>query len=198
MPARNATKRYEQDSYYHVYNRGAGKGVIFIDDEDRSYFLHLLARYLDPNNHERRGDNNPYPKFDTDLLCYCLMPNHFHLLFYLSDDTAAISEAMRSILAAYTMYFNLRYKRSGHLFQGVYKASHIDTDSYLMHISRYIHMNPADYTANPWSSIKYFQGKKAPGWLHPERILELTPNYDEFLRDYEDYKRWLEGGKDIT
>lgn len=196
MPAKNATKIYIPDGYYHVYNRGAGKQPIFLDDQDRSYFLHLLARYLDPNHEERRGDGNSYPKYEAELLCYCLMPNHFHLLFHLGDDVQAISGAMRSLITAYTMYFNLRHKRSGHLFQGVYKASHVNSDSYLLHISRYIHMNPTSYLAEPWSSIRYYLGETSPSWLHPQVITDLIPDYETFLYDYEAYGHWLNSAKD--
>lgn len=195
MPAKNAQKLYAPDGYYHVYNRGAGKQSIFIDTQDKEYFLHLFARYLDPEHEERRGDGNSYPKYEASLLCYCLMGNHFHLLFQIDQDTQALSGMMRSLMTAYTMYFNLRHKRSGHLFQGVYKASPVDTDSYLLHISRYIHLNPTNYLAEPWSSIRYYLGETPPSWLHPQPILDLTPEYQEFLQDYEAYKYWLESTK---
>lgn len=196
MPSRNVIKQYTPDSYYHVYNRGVGKQPIFIDDRDREYFLKLVRRYLSPANEDRRSDGNSYPTFETDLLCYCLMGNHFHMVFYIAADTSAVSEFMRSLTTAYTMYFNLRHDRAGHLFQGVYKAAPITSESYLMHISRYIHLNPARYKYYAWSSVSYYLGVPAPDWLHPARLLSLVPDYEAFLKDYESYKAWLEASND--
>lgn len=122
------------------------------------------------------------------------MGNHFHTLFYLGEDVSAISEFMRSIGTSYTMYFNKKYKRVGPLFQGTYKASCVTSDSYLLHISRYIHLNPREYETYKYSSLPAYLSKKSVLWLKPQKILDLFEgdDYMEFMKDYEDHKAMLE------
>jgi putative transposase len=196
MPAKNAVKIYEPDSYYHIYNRGAGKQPIFLDNQDKKYFLGILERHLDPDNTKANINGEVYAKYcaDVEILAYCLMGNHFHLFVYVGDDTRKIIALMKSISTAYTMYFNKKYNRVGSLFQGVYKASHITNDVYLVHISRYIHMNPRNYLGYTFSSIGAYLGGDCPKWLHIKRVLELHENtsYLEFMQDYEAHKDWLE------
>ena len=197
MPARNSIKQYDAPSYYHVYNRGAGKRPIFLDDQDRRKFISLLARHLDPDDTSVRADGKIYEKYEVELVAYCLMDNHFHFLLYQESDITAITQLMRSITVAYTMYFNLRYGQQGHLFQGVFKASRIDNHSYLAHITRYIHLNPRSYKRYKWSSLSVYLGKHQETWLHPERVLDMTPTqYLTFLEDYESRKAILGEIKD--
>src|SRR5690606_29088388 len=90
---------------------------------------------------------------------------------------------------AYTMYFNRKYKRHGHLFQSIFKASRIGDEAYLAHITRYIHMNPRSYMRYKWSSLRCYLGEPPPSWLHPERANDLSPaQYRQFLKDYEGKK----------
>lgn len=189
MPSRNSVKTYVPESYYHVYDRGVAKQPIFLDATDKRQFLKILERHLDPANAETKSDGVPYRKFnqELDLLCYCLMGNHFHLLFYLGSDSGSLSALMRSVLTAYTMYFNARYKRVGTLFQGVFKASLITDESYLAHITRYIHLNPRTYRTYHYSSLVYYLGKTPPVWLKPHRILAMFAgdDYGVFVADYE-------------
>lgn len=193
MPSRNVIKEFAADEYYHVYNRGVEKRDIFIDDQDYTVFLGLLKKYLSPIAKVRSPNSNRH-KFESlssqlDLITYCLMPNHFHLLFYQYNEEA-ITKLMRRVVTGYVMYFNNRYKRVGTLFQGRYKAAHINADAYLHHISRYIHMNPKEYKTDPNSSLPYYLGhKKIPTWLKPNAILELFDNdpkqYEKFLNEYQ-------------
>lgn len=102
--------------------------------------------------------------------------------------------AMRGIMTSYSMYFNKKYGLSGVLFESRYKASRISSDEYLMHISRYIHLNPKDWMAYPYSSIHSYY-LSTPEWLHPEPVVELfgsLPKYADLLNDYVDYKKSLE------
>ncbi len=193
MPGKNVIRENDTNAYYHVYNRGAGKQPIFLDDQDRHKFLSLLARHLDPDDTVWRSDGQPYPVFDVELLAYCLMDNHFHLLFYQADDRKAVSGLMKSVSTAYTMYFNKKYRASGHLFQGAYKSSHITTEPYLLHITRYIHMNPRYYLRYQWSSIGAYLGQPAPAWLTIDRLNTMSPaKYKEFLTEYDDRKAEIE------
>ncbi|MFZ2544427.1 MAG: transposase [Candidatus Saccharimonadales bacterium] len=186
MPIRNTIKQYDAPAYYHVYNRGALDSQIFLDDADRNKFLSLFARHLDPANDDTKTDGKVYEKYDVELVAYCLMGNHFHLLLFQETDPTMITQLMRSVATAYTMYFNHKYKRHGHLFQSVFKASHITDESYLLHITRYIHMNPRNYMRYQWSSISYYLGAKQPDWLRTDKINDMPPTaYKQFLRDYE-------------
>ncbi|MFZ1323686.1 MAG: transposase [Candidatus Saccharimonadales bacterium] len=196
MPARNTIRAFETGGYYHVYNRGAGKQPIFLDDYDKEYYLHLIARYLDPKVNDFDGSGAEYPKFDSDveLLAYCLMRNHIHLLFYIKHEPSALPLLIKSLTVSYTMYFNLKYTRPGTLFQGKYRAARITRDDYLQHISRYIHLNPRNYARYQYSSYRSYTGGAVPRWLHPERILQIFKGYDyrNFVDDHKEHKSVLE------
>jgi putative transposase len=195
MPSRNVVRQFYSGQYYHVYNRGVAKQQIFLDDDDRLHFLEILERHLDADNISTKQDGIIYHKYndDLELLAYCLMSNHFHMLVYLKSDNNEFSSFMQAIMTAYTMYFNKKYQRVGHLFQGVFKASMITDDSYLLHITRYIHLNPRNYRIYPHSSVKYYLTADAPTWLHPERILGMFDgDYSQFLVDYEQAKEMFD------
>ncbi len=196
MPSRNSRKTFCPQTFYHIYNRGVEKRDIFIEDSDFSYFLYILKRHL---SKEQITDNSgrPYNKYsdDVSLVAFCLMKNHFHLLLYLKDDSSAITKLMTSVGTAYTMYFNKKYGRVGHLFQERFKASPISNDSYIQHVSRYIHLNPANYQAYRWSSYTYYLGKRSADWVKPDQILEMFEGIDDYKRftaDYEAQKKILD------
>jgi REP element-mobilizing transposase RayT len=150
-------------------------------------FLSFLKRHLS-RQAEPNSRNQVYESYAgrVELLAYCLMPNHYHLLFYLNNDTTAITELMRKVAGTYTSYFNRRYNRVGYLFQGTYKASQIDNDSYLLHISRYIHRNPEDYYSWSYSSLQYYIGDWKSDWVIPDRLYKLYEwgTYEAFLNEY--------------
>jgi len=91
------------------------------------------------------------------------------------------------------MYFNKKYTRVGHLFQGRFKASRITTDEYLVHISRYIHLNPKDYLNWQYSSLPYYIRGWETEWVRPEKIYGLYEwgSYEKFLEDYVGYRDTL-------
>lgn len=195
MPGKNIVRYFEGDQYYHVYSRGVAKQPVFLDDEDYRTFLHLFKRYLSekPAYSSARVE---YPWYAPrlELLAYCLMPNHVHLLLYQFDEKA-ITEFMRSLMTSYSMYFNRKYKRVGPVFQSRYRASHITQDNYLEHISRYIHLNPLKWEHYPYSSLKYYVNNSAPEWISPRKIVNLFPDasqYFEFVKDYESHKQMLD------
>lgn len=194
MPARNIVKQYVPHAYYHLYNRGVEKRKIFLDQDDFSVFLALLRRHLDAEPHKDKSGRE-YVRYDIELLAFCLMPNHFHLFIHQGEDPEALTKLMRSVATAYTMYFNRKYSRVGHLFQERFKASWITNDAYLQHISRYIHLNPSDYKRYEWSSLPYYLGKRKAEWVRPERILgtfDSVRDYLEFVEDYEGQKSILD------
>ncbi|HLB66191.1 MAG TPA: transposase [Candidatus Saccharimonadales bacterium] len=194
MPSKHIQKTYVEDSYYHIYNRGVEKRVIFIDNEDYTVFLSMLKRHLS-KKHQWDKQGREYPNYHEGitLLAFCLMPNHFHLLVYQKEDRFVITKLMRSVCTAYTMYFNRKYKRVGHLFQERFKASLIQEDVYLQHISRYIHLNPDNYQQWQYSSLQYYLGEKSSSWLDPNPILSLFKgeNYLRFMEDYRDHRQML-------
>jgi len=186
MPSRNVVKVNVPNSYYHAYSRGINKQHIFLDEVDYRYFLSLFERYLAPINQPNQTDI-VYKNFvgTVDLLVYCLMKNHFHLLLYQAD-MDGMSKLMRSVMISYSHYFNKRYKRSGPLFESCYKASLIDSDDYLLHISRYIHCNPDEWSDFPYSSLRAYLYDDVPQWLNKTRISGLygsSVQYFKFLND---------------
>jgi len=128
---------------FHCYNRGVDKRTIFEDQQDYIYFLKLLRHF---NTSEVVGnlrllENKPQVNPPVTILSYCLLPNHFHLLLRCNDVEGGLSKYMQRVGGGYTMYFNQKYKRSGSLFQGKFKAKLIDSDLYLKHIIAYVRYN---------------------------------------------------------
>lgn len=211
MPAKNVIKQFVENGYYHIYNRGVEKREIFESDLDYRVFLHLLKFYLSPQT----DDDHPLTSLtgfipvrlrplqsldnEVDLLTYCLMPNHFHLL--LKQLTVnGITKLLRRLSTTYSMYFNRKNNRVGHLFQGIYKAAYISNEAYLLHLSRYIHLNPSSLTgmnpvSYPYSSYQYYLGRKSAVWVKPQFILSyfhskqlpLPKNINTYQRFVEDY-----------
>lgn len=189
---------YAPESYYHIYNRGVNKRKIFLDGQDYRVFLNLLKRYLSKEEiKDTKGRLYDSMFGQIELLAFCLMPNHFHLLVY-QKDSEAMSKLIHKISGSYTLYFNKKYKRSGPLFQDRFKASQILIDEYLIHISRYIHLNPSNYLSWEYSSLPYYTGKLNAGWVMPDKITGLfeRDNYLTFLNDYEEQKTMLDQIKD--
>jgi putative transposase len=198
MPSRNIVKEYGAGNYYHVYNRGVNKQPIFIDEVDYATFLGLLKRYLSPETTtDSYGRAVVNYSEQVELVSYCLMPNHYHLLFYLIEDQG-IELCMRSTMTAYSMYFNKRHGRVGSLFQNHFLASRVSDDAYYWHVSRYIHLNPLDIGKDPftypYSSLQHFLGKKRSTWVHPECYVTNEQEaiaYGKFVKDYQDAHREL-------
>ena len=149
-------------AFYHVTSRGNERKAVFKSKRDREKFLEYFETATE--------------RYGAVIHAYCLMDNHYHLL--LETPVGNLSQIMRHINGAYTTYFNIKRARSGHLFQGRYKAILVERDEYAKELSRYIHLNPvrAKIAETPgeylWSSFGYYAGKKAsPEWLHRDFIL---------------------------
>ena len=156
MPARNVVKTYAPNTFYHVYNRGVERRLIFLDSEDYYRFLSIIATAVS------RDDIN------LEIAEYCLMPNHFHLLIKQIDERS-MSRFMQSAMTRYVLYFNWKHGRVGSLFQGPYKAAVISSDAQLQHICSYINNNPTALGANPdshpYSGKQYHDRSLVPPWL---------------------------------
>ena len=193
MPARNSVKQFIENGYYHIYNRGVEKRDIFLDEQDYTVFLGYLKKYLGS------GSDPHQLAQEVDLLAFCLMPNHFHLLAK-QYSINGMTKIMRVVCTKYVMYFNKKYQRVGTLFQGKYKAALITEDPYLLHVSRYIHLNPwpgSDPSLYPYSSYSYSRGRKRTSWVKPNEILEyfkasdvIGPknnfSYERFVEDFKE------------
>lgn len=151
--------QFEVDEFYHIYNRGTDKRAIFIDNNDRKRFYYLLFLCNGEKSFEiSELDLKRVFDFDrgetlVDIGATCLMDNHFHLLLHEKRENG-ISEFMHKISTAYTLYFNRKYKRTGALFSGRFKAEHVDDDVYLNYLFAYIHLNPIKMIQSDWKSDK--------------------------------------------
>jgi REP element-mobilizing transposase RayT len=164
------------DEYYHLYNRGNNREPIFYDRENYLFFLRRMWKYLLPS---------------IDVVAYCLMPTHYHLLV-LVQEAEAVSRAMQRFSISYTKAMNKRFDRVGSLFQGTFQAKHINENRYLMHLSRYIHLNPVSAglvkSAEEWefSSYRDYIGER-DGQLPQSAIVlsqfESPDRYKDFVED---------------
>ncbi len=144
MSTRNIT--FSVEEFYHIYNRGVDKRDIFLDDEDRDRFIRLLfvCNSFKPLIYKDvRGFS--FYEFDKGeemvaIGAYCLMPNHFHILIREIKEGGTV-KFMSKLLTSYSSYFNRKYDRTGTLFEGAFKASHLNRDEYLKYIFSYIHLN---------------------------------------------------------
>lgn len=210
MPSRNIVKTYVAGGYYHIYNRGIEKRIIFEDEMDYKTFLKYLKEALSPLPDSRdlkvsfsfkgatfKGLPRPVKNFvkDVNLIAYCLMPNHFHLLVT-QNSVRDINRFMQSIITRYSMFFNKKYNRIGKLFQGHYKAVLISDENYLLHLSRYIHLNPSEYTDDleaAYSSYSEYLGKRKTLWIKPEVILSFFKTVSkDFMQGINTYKDFVE------
>jgi len=205
MPSKYLLRNFEQGGIYHVFNRGVDKRTIFIDEQDYHLFLYYLYIYITPLEKVlRRYHTLPIRLFnknvakDVDLLTYCLMPNHFHLLVK-QKGTGGVSSFMKQLSNAYTQYFNHKYKRAGSLFEGAFKAVRIPTDELLTHTSRYIHLNPvvSGLSKEPeyeWSSYGEYVDERTNKLCNIKPVLDLFASvysYKKFVHDQKDYGKKL-------
>ena len=162
---------------YHIMCHGNRNDVIFVNNTDKEKFLEYLAEYA--------------PPFEMRIHAYCLMDMHLHLL--LESRKPNLSEYMRRLLTAYTVWFNRRHQTRGHLFAGRFKSLVVERGEYLVNVSRYIHRNPVeagvvdDAVDYPWSSMRIY-GEKAPSKLvYTKEILRWFGNrrqkYIRFVRE---------------
>lgn len=194
MPSKNIIKKYLENGYYHIYNRGVEKRKIFLDNQDYKVFLSYLKIYLTPKedsiNEAKDKDteieskekiiseiytlNNFFGKIE--LISFVLMPNHFHLELK-QKNKKEIESFMRSLITKYSKYFNKKYERVGPLFQGRYKAILVQNTEYLLYLSKYIHRNPLELLnkdqlleSYSWSSYPTYLNNLKIYWVNQELI----------------------------
>lgn len=171
MPQRKFT--FAKGYIYHIFNRGHNKQDIFLHYKD-------FARYLQRLNEYKQ-------KHSFTLLAYCLMPNHIHLLIQQTSDEP-LERLIHRLHTAYTMYFNKKYERVGSVFQSRFKAKPVESDEYLLHVSRYIHLNPIELLRAQgralnlkqyaWSSYAEYINISTSPLSNPEKILDYFNSHN--------------------
>jgi putative transposase len=175
MPIRKV--KFVEEEIYHVCSRGVERRDIFLEDKDYLRFIHNLYEFNDEgpvlNTYYRRPyEAGPHKirkerKQVVDILTFTLMPNHYHLLLTQRRDLG-ITNFMHKLGTGYAMYFNEKYQRSGVLFQGTFKAIHVEREAHLTHLPFYIHANPLDLKFPEWR-----QGKMRD----PEAAIKFLEEY---------------------
>ncbi len=171
------------DEYFHVYNRGVCRNEKFFSVRNYCYFLQRARLYLNANS--------------IEIISYCLMPNHFHFIL-LQKHPETISDFIKSVCNGYVKAINNEQSRSDHLFEGKYKLKLIDTNEYLLHLSRYIHLNPVRaklvQQAEDWefSSCREYYGLREDKSISLQIIQSQTEsgtNYRKFVEDYKEQNK---------
>ena len=182
------------DEYYHVFNRAVNKQVIFHDTGDYFRFLFLILylqssvvfqqlgrkvkEFIQSRALDSGEEDEIIKKRRVEVVAFCIMPNHFHLIVKESDE-GGIAAYMQRVLTSYSKYYNTKYEKSGHVFQGPYQVVHIADDPQLLHLSAYIHRNCREIPKwfkkegqYPWSSYQDFIRESSwSGLLVPDIIL---------------------------
>ncbi len=203
----------EEGKYFHIYNRGYGKQKIFLNAGDEARFLFSLLCFQAPltfSHLNRRLSSGQLPVLTTkglnlekeyvdeivqhryvELVTFAMMPNHFHGIVQQTKKDG-ISQYMQRTLNSYTKFFNIKYGRSGHLFQGPYQIVPIESNEQLLYLSAYIHRNSRELTGwtdrereYPWSSYQDYVGKNRWGELLKRNIIldqfETTKEYRDLV-----------------
>jgi REP element-mobilizing transposase RayT len=168
---------------YHVILRGNGGRTIFLDDNDRTRFYLLIQEGVE--------------RFGHRIHAFCLMTNHVHLAIQIAD--ISLSRILQNLSFRYTRWVNWRQGKTGHLFQGRYKAVLIDADTYLQELTRYIHLNPVragmvrETEKYPWSSYRAYLGLETIPWLTTDWVLSQFSKRLSVAR--RTYMRFIQEGK---
>ena len=193
---------------YHVFNRGVEKRSVFKSSKDYQRAITTidfyrfqktslkLSEFLNLSLEER---SNVYSKMITDssklveIFCFCLMPNHFHLLIR-QEQVGGISSFISNFTNSYTKYFNTKHNRVGHLFQGTFKAVLVESNEQLLYLSKYIHLNPARaflvsqslIETYPWSSLLEYINTSNRNVCKSTKILDNFPTRESYLKYLKD------------
>ncbi len=166
--------RIEIPGYYHVVNRGVEQRKIFLDPEDYDFFEELMCKRAQ--------------EFSVIIHNFCLMSNHYHILLEISS--ATLSKYMRDLNMKYAIYFNKKYKRSGHLWQGRFQSWYVSDEAYLFALMRYIEQNPLkaeivdDLAEYPYSSYSYFVQGSIPKCLENSWLAQNFKNDTEAIKGF--------------
>lgn len=211
------------EQIYHVFNRGVERRTIFTTKWEYQRSLGILKYYRFANlptrfsqilkltKEEREKIITELRKSNdklVEILAYCLMPNHFHFLLK-QLQTDGVKKFISNFSNSYTKYFNTKHERTGPLCEGIFKAVLVETDEQLVHLSRYIHLNPVssfiipidELEQYPWSSFKEYLGIINEPFCEKNIVLDLFPsikNYHKFVLDQVTYAQELDKIKHLT
>lgn len=197
---------FAEGEFYHVYNRGTDKRTIFSDEQDLMRFLQSMVEFntLHPvgglfvNSFRKkllRGSTSKSDELDgkdeklVEIIAYCLNPNHFHVILKQISERG-IERYMQRLGTGYTMYFNHKYDRTGALFQGKFKAIHIDSEEYLLHVSAYVNLNNRVHKfGSEASKFRSSWGEYVEGGKQSDRICDTEPVLGQFRskREYSEF-----------
>lgn len=208
---------FANDEIYHVFNRGIERRPTFTSkrEYDRAILTLGFYRFQNPPLRLSKAlllkseDKESFflklkkeSKVLVEIISYCLMPNHFHFLIRQRSENG-LAKFLSNFTNSYTRYFDTKHKRIGPLFQGTFRAVHIETEEQLTHVSRYIHLNPVssfvikeeELYSYPWSSLPEFLGEEKEEICNKEIILSYFSSkekYRRFIHDQIDYAKKLE------
>lgn len=212
------------EEIYHVFNRSVAKQHIFITNRDYQRAMETINFYrfsnlpLSFSHYERLAKEikamilenmQTIDKKQISILAYCLMPNHLHLQLQ-QKAKDGIHNFMRNLQNSYAKYFNTKRDRSGALFQSMFKAVRIESDEQLVHVARYIHLNPLtsyiitnpnELERYPWCSFKDYLRNDTNSIVDKETVLEYfksPADFKKFTLDQVDYQRELENIKHLA
>lgn len=209
------------DEFYHIFNRGVARQPTFLNQRDYeqavltfSYYRFVnppirLSRFKELSRSQRDSLLDKLQRTEklVEIVSFVFMPNHFHFLLKQIKQNG-ISIFISKLTNSYTKYFNTKRNRTGPIFQGVFKSVHVENDEQLIHLSRYIHLNPVvsvvikdtELLSYPWSSLPdYLNGTSSR--LHIEPVLKhfsSNDDYNNFVLDRIDYAKKLEQIKHLT
>ncbi|MDR3642604.1 MAG: transposase [Candidatus Doudnabacteria bacterium] len=175
-------------NYYHIFNRGNNKEKVFLDSQDYGVFLIRLKMALGllqlSFNKNSRVRIRPLPQGSFTIICYCLMPNHYHFLIR-QNSGIGIDKLIAKVCTSYAKYFNLKYGHIGNVFQDRFKSKLVDSDSYLTYLSAYIHNNPDQPLDWEYSSFRDYLG------LRQGQICDKTFLLGMFNNRPDDYRKFV-------
>ncbi|MGB8316671.1 MAG: transposase [Ignavibacteriaceae bacterium] len=170
----NPPRFFQEDTYHHLYNRGVNRGEIFFDLNDYLFFQRRLLKYK--------------LKYSIKVLCYCLMPNHFHLFVWQTLKDKPLSKFISDLINSYTKSINKKYKRSGVLFESETKNKIIYDEKTYPALVKYILMNPVRANLCRTSEEYEFSSAKEIMKLTPYNITdEIISNYFESIEKFREY-----------
>jgi putative transposase len=198
---------FAEGEFYHLYNRGVDKRVVFTTAEEYRRFIAYLFLLNDTEvirvDAVLKSSNGPDWKAKPSnplvaLGAYCLMPNHFHLYATPLVD-GGVSKFMQRLQTAYTMYFNQKHERSGALFQGTFKARDVNSDAYARYLFSYIHLNPAKITEPKWQEFGSRELRKLSTFarMYPYSSLREYLGAEHIITDPSKFPEYLRSRKDV-
>lgn len=201
--------KFVTNCYYHIYNRGIEKRDIFLRQKYYQRFFFGLSEFNTNGPIRLSRTQTIKTKLHqdqqrlVDIVCYCLMPNHFHAIMKQLVENG-ITEIMHKLGTGYTMFFNKMNKRTGRLFEAPFKAKIIEHDEYFLHLSRYIHLNPVEFIEPNWKTegikdttkakefLRQYKWSSYSTYIGNNKSEIISPNLlGSMIKDIGDYEKFV-------